>query len=371
MDYLEYLKFHNIDPLAKLIRDRLKWSPKRFGITILIINVVVDFSTALYFRVFVTHTGPPGLFQDPTTMLVSYIMMPVIGGFYIWSINQIGILLKQLHKAKIFTDEVGLSELIQELKQSLISKLPLFASVIISSIVTLLVLGTFLDWYPWPRTISFLNHSDIIPWLKTPMWFVSMYGLCFGLYTIAITIFALRRLFRNQPIKISPWHPDRCGGLKSISLYSMNLGYAIAVIGLTISVHTIQEIYFGTFASSYLTWLALAGYVLLSPLVFFLPLGTAHMSMQQAKTNHLLALSAQFDIQYNQITDALRNEESEISSNVEKIESLQTLYKITEDFTIWPFDVGNLRRFLAITLAPLSPGVLTLIFEVARTFLMD
>ncbi len=365
------ITFQNIDPLAKFIRDHQNWSPKQYGITILIVNVTIDFLSAVYFKAFVTYSGPPGLFQDPAVILASYVMMPVIGGFYLWSINQIGSLLQQLYASNLFTDQTGLDEIVQELKQSLTSKWPLVASVIISVIVTLLILGTFLNWYPWPQTISFLNHSEIIPWLKTPMWFITMYGLCFGLFNITSTIAALRRTFRNQSYNISPWHPDRCGGLKSISQYSMTLGYAIAVVGLTISVQTIQEIYFGTFSSAYLTWLGLAGYILLSPLIFFLPLGTAHVSMQQAKNTHLLAISAQFDIHYRLITDALRNEESEIAATVKKIEALQSLYRITDEFTIWPFDFVNLRRFLTITLAPLAPGVFSLLFQLTKIFFAD
>jgi hypothetical protein len=364
-------EYKNDDPLAGIIRDRLHWSPKKYGFMILIINAVIDFSTALYFKAFVTESGPPGLFQDPTMLLVSYVMMPVVGGFYLWSINQIGILLQQLRETNVFTDEARLDVLYQDFKRSLMSRMPFYASLIISVVVAVVLLGTNLDWYPWPQTVSFLNHSDIIPVLKTPMWFISMYGVCFGLFNIASTIAALRRLFLDQTIRISPWHPDRCGGLKGISRYSTTLGNAIAVIGLTISVQTIQEIHYGTFSSSYLTWLGLIGYVVLAPLVFFLPLGTAHRVMRQAKTTQLLALSRQFDIQYKQVTSALSQGESELAESVEKIESLQTLYKITEEFIIWPFNVVNLRRFLTLTLAPLIPIVLSVIFEFIRIFMLE
>jgi hypothetical protein len=365
------IEFKNGDPIARIIRDRFRWSPRRYGILILIINIVIDFSSSTYFNVFVTRTGPPGLLQDPTILLVSYVMMPVVGGYYLWSINQIGILMQQLREAKVFTDEAQLDDLMQEFKKNLISRTPFYTSTIISLIVAFLLLGTNLKWYPWPQMVSFMNHSDIIPILKTPMWFITMYAVCFGLFNIASTISALRRVFTDQPIRISPWHPDRCGGLRGISRYSMTLGYAIAVIGLTLSVQTIQEIQFGTFASSYLTWIGLIGYSVLAPMVFFLPLGTAHKVMQRAKTTHLLTLSRQFDNQYKQITSALSQGESEIAGSVQKIEALQTLYKITEEFIIWPFDVVNLRRFLTITLAPLLPGLITILFEFISIFMLN
>ena len=365
------MEFKNADLLAKFVRYRLNWSPFRYGMAILIVNLVMDFSSAFYFGAFVAQSGPPGLFQDPTQLLVGYVMMPVIGGFYIWSIIRIGTLLQQLYSSNVITDEANFDRLVQELAVRLRNKLPLVVSIITSVIVTLLLLGTFLNWYGWSQSISFLNHSDVLPWLRSPMWFITMYGVCFGLFNIASTVIALRRIFRDQSINLSPWHPDRCGGLRGISQYSLTLGYAIAVIGLTISVLTIQEIYFGTFKSSYLVWIGLVGYIFLSPLIFFLPLGTAHAAMRKAKTTHLLALSKQFDAHYKRIVDALSNGDGEIKMSVEIIGQLHTLYKITEEFTIWPFDIANLRIFLTITLAPLLPGVFSAIFEFTRIFLMD
>jgi hypothetical protein len=371
MDTSEDFTFENADPLARFIRHRLHWSPITYGIAILVANVVINGYFALRFRAFVTQSGPPGLLQDPTILFESYVMMPIVGGFYIWSIHRIGILLQQLYNSNIFTDETGIKELVPEVKRSLRSRGPLILSIFVATIVTLLVLAKYLNWLPGLQSISFLNHSNIISWLRIPLWFVTMYGICFGLFNIGATIITLRRIFRDQSIRISPWHPDRCGGLKSISQYSMNLGYAIAVVGVFISIQAIQEIQLGVFKAAYLTWIELVGYVVLAPLVFFLPLGTAHTAMQSAKRTHLLALADQFDIQYQMIVESLKTGNNEIASSTERIENLQTLYKITEDFTIWPFDDVNLRRFLTITLAPLLPAVASVIFEFIRIFLLD
>lgn len=370
MEASESITFRNRDPLSNFVLDRLSWSPQQYGGFILIVNLIIDCSEAIYFKAFVTQSGPPGLLQDPTTLVVNYVMMPVIGGFYIWSIGQIESLLNQLRTSHILAENSVIDNLAQKLQQSLRSKWALVVAIIISLIVALLLVGTYLNWYPWPQGIGFIARSEILPWLKAPMWFVTMYGICFGLFNINSTILALREIFRDQRINISPWHPDRCGGLKGISQYSATLGYAIAVVGLTVSVQTIQEIAYGTFASSYLTWIGLVAYVLCAPLIFFLPLGTAHTAMRKAQQSHLLVLSKQFDEQYNLITDTIEDSPDELEASVMKIECLQTLYKITEDFTIWPFDIVNLRRFLTITLAPLLPGVVTAAFELANRFLL-
>ena len=360
------MEFRNTDPLASLIRDGLNWSPKRYCFVILAINLVIDFSLALYFKTFITFSGPPGLFQDPTTLLVDFVMMPVIGAYYIWSTVRIGPLLQDLYASKVIPSDAKIDKIVQELKQTLRSKKALAASIFSSVSITLILIGTFLNWYPWPPIKGFYDHANILIWLKSPIWLVTMYGLSFGLFNIATTIYILRRIFRGHSMNISPWHPDRCGGLKGISNYSMTLGYAIAVIGLTLSVQIIQEIRSDTFGSSYLTWVGLVMYILLSPMIFFLPLGTAHDAMIRAKKSHLLVLSKQFDIHYKRIADSLANDNGEIESSVMRIEALQTLYKITDDFTIWPFDVVNLRRFLTITLAPLLPALVIIGFEIIK-----
>ncbi|HEY45668.1 MAG: hypothetical protein AMJ88_15830 [Anaerolineae bacterium SM23_ 63] len=371
MDTSEEFSFENADPLARFIKHRLNWSPITYGLAILIANIIVNGSFALRFRAFITQTGPPGLFQDPTILFESYVMMPVVGGFYIWSILRIGALLHQLHNSNIFVEETGIEKLTLEVKQNIRSRAALIFSFIVASVVTFLTLGKYLGWFRGPEVVSFLNHSYLLPWVRSPLWFLSMYAICFGLFNIGVTVITLRRVFRDHAIRISPWHPDRCGGLRSISQYSMTLGYAIAVLGIFLSIQTIQEIQIGIFETSYLTWLELAGYIILAPLVFFLPLGTAHTAMRNAKTTHLLALSHQFDAHYTLIVDSLQSDDREIGSSAERIEQLQTLYQITEDFIIWPFDVVNLRRFLTITLAPLLPGVASVLFELIRIFLVD
>jgi hypothetical protein len=371
MDTSEDFSFENADPLARFIRHKLHWSPIQYGLAILIANIIVNGYFALRYRAFVTQTGPPGLFQDPTILFESYVMMPAVGGFYIWSILRIGALLHQLHGSNIFIEETGIEELALEVKHNIRSRAALTFSFVVASIITFLTLGKYLVWFRGPEPVSFLNHSGFLPWARSPLWFLAMYAICFGLFNIGVTIITLRRVFRDHAIRISPWHPDRCGGLRSISQYSMTLGYAIAIIGVFLSIQTIQEIQIGIFGTSYLTWFELAGYIILAPLVFFLPLGTAHTAMRNAKTTHLLALSHQFDAQYRLIVDSLQSDDREIGSNAERIEQLQTLYQITEDFIIWPFDVVNLRRFLTITLAPLLPGVASVLFELIRIFLMD
>ena len=44
-----------------------------------------------------------------------------------------------------------------------------------------------------------------------------------------------------------------------------------------------QRVSWGTFQVAYEVWLALAAYIIVAPLIFFLPLGTAHTAMRNAR----------------------------------------------------------------------------------------
>ncbi len=357
------LSFRNRDPWAALISGRWEWTPRQYAVAILLTNLILNILIATSLNAFVTRAARPGLLQDPTSILVDFLLMPAVGAFYLWSILVIPALLRQLYGQNFLTDNEGVDEIVRDLSRRLYAGWALIASAVIAVIVMLLFIGSYRGWYPWPQLPSFFNHSLVFTWLKAPMWFLTIYTLCFGLFNVGSTILGLRSIFREQSLNISPWHPDRCGGLKSVSTYSMTLGYSIAVVGLTLSVQTIQEIQRGTFGTSYLTWLGLGAYLIFAPLIFFLPLGTAHAAMTKAKNTQLLQLSQQFDTQYQRISEALRLGDVDYSGNVTRIETLQKLYMITEQFTIWPFDTVNLRRFLTITLVPLLPAVGSIALE--------
>lgn len=64
----------------------------------------------------------------------------------------------------------------------------------------------------------------------------------------------------------------------------------------------------GAFGLSYDVWLAIGAYVILAPLMFFLPLGTAHTAMKKARDQALLYVSEQFDEEYAHIGRTLNDE---------------------------------------------------------------
>ena len=157
--------------------------------------------------------------------------------------------------------------------------------------------------------------------------------------------------------------------MRGINRYSLNLSYAIAIIGLVLSTLILREAQGGTLATYYLGWIGVAAYLVIAPLLFFLPLGTAHAAMRRARDKYLLMLAEEFDLEYGFSSGHVEKDPKKLKLKVEKIQQLKELYKTTEEFPVWPFDIASLRRFLAITSAPLLPGIVSLAVEVIKVLL--
>ena len=379
MDEEKVRILRNYDPLGDLVRDRLQWSPLTWGSMVLAANAVIQFGAAAIFGALHSPSDPPGLFQDIGALYVILVMQPVLNGYYIWTILGARSLMRDLSASRIFLDQSQLDRSLDRFAQRLQSKWGLAGALGCGLFVTLLLLGIFRGWYGLDGA-GWLKHADALPLIQVPIWFLTAYTLFFGVYNVAITIVTLRGLFRNQGIALSPWHPDGCGGLRSISQYSASLSLAIGAVGVGLSTITVQLVIWDKFQVSYEVWLALAAYVILTPLMFFLPLGTAHGAMGNARDRDLLLLSEQFDEEYARIGSALNEADivtrtgaqpsnDLLDSGVKKLENLKKLYRMTEDFPQWPFDVRNLRRFLAVVGAAITPAIVSIIVDLVLGWL--
>jgi hypothetical protein len=350
------------DPFGDFIRPRLNHF--QFAALILGLNLLIDFSGAGLYDAF--WSGDPfGLFQDTTAICVDFLLMPILGGYYLWSINGTNNIVEELRTSRVLVDKPG-SEKAVEKPNAKPAKDPVFQlALAVSTVVTIWLFGSFTGWLFGEKSIGWLNNGPLLPWFRIPMWFLAMYTLFYAVINIVSTIFALRQLFREQSITISPWHPDRCGGIRGISRYSLALSYGLAIVGAVASVLIVQEI--GTQSETtsgiyYIGWLGIGIYIILAPLVFFWPLGTAHQLMKEAKSKYLLSISQNFDNEYTLATTNINEDADQLERRIKKIQQLRELYKLTEAFPIWPFDVTNLGRFLTVLTAPLIPPLINFIF---------
>ena len=99
---------------------------------------------------------------------------------------------------------------------------------------------------------------------------------------------------------------------------------------------------------------------------FFGPLLAAHSGMKRAKEEFLHKIARQFRTEYSGIYNSLAEDTEAFKKKSEKIQHLRTLYTMTDELPVWPFDVKTFRRYLLTVPTPL---IGTLI-GIARKLLM-
>ena len=128
---------------------------------------------------------------------------------------------------------------------------------------------------------------------------------------------------------------------------------------------TVFEIQNGTLQNAYPVIIGMGAYILLAPILFFWPLGTASKAMQEAKNSEMLILAHQFQGIYEKV-----KKDSSDKTNVENLENLKKVYQMILEFPVWPFDARNLQRFFAIITAPLIPALISIVTEVLHNLFL-
>ncbi len=169
---------------------------------------------------------------------------------------------------------------------------------------------------------------------------------------------------RRGSFNVNPLHPDRCGGLRSLSDYSLKTAYLAAVLSVMVGLIELQIIMSGRTPPLYVH-LTIPLTVILSFICFFGPLLTAHKGMRQAKDSLLQDIAKQFSLEYDEIHASLLGNAEALSNGTEKIKSLREFYSLTDSFPVWPFDTRNSQRFIVSILGPLIPTIYTVMTKVA------
>jgi len=105
--------------------------------------------------------------------------------------------------------------------------------------------------------------------------------------------------------------------------------------------------------------LMLGGYLILAPLLFFLPLGAAHRQMNDAKRKFLEPVS--------QNCARLFSELANVSLDDKGLTAIQTFSaldaartQLYKDIPVWPFDFRSLQAFVGTVVIPILPVVLSI-----------
>jgi len=90
-------------------------------------------------------------------------------------------------------------------------------------------------------------------------------------------------------------------------------------------------------------------YLALVVAVFFLPLGSTHEAMREAKQEELRVIAHHFNREYDQVKLALLKGDDQpgpaIGDSFSRLEHLRRIYDEADSMPVWPFDTRTLLRF--------------------------
>jgi hypothetical protein len=171
----------------------------------------------------------------------------------------------------------------------------------------------------------------------------------------------LHSILNKKKLYVNPLHPDRCGGLRPLSDYSLKTAYLITILGFWISIIIYQTITQSNTPDYWYIAFIVVLYISLSLTCFFAPLLTAHKGMEEAKKDILQKIAGQFQTDYSQIYNSLTEDAETLKKRTEKVRELRTFYTMTDEFPVWPFDIQTFRRYLLSVTTPLLSLLLGLL----------
>jgi len=362
---------NNSDWLAKFL-NRIKISPFGVGLAVLVINVIVDFTLAFAIGGLFPSQQSHGLLREPVALTSDLLVPSFLIGYYCWI---------QASYPKIFQTLIseGIIEYDEQTNQIISRASSLLNSSWVPGIFLILSLAGGIV-FAWSVPISnesytgWISVNPVAPWIRSLFNVLSTYLAAMLMFDIIILVQTFSRIFATQDIKVKPLHPDKAGGLGVIGRFSSNLGYLIAVFGLLVSISLLSNTMPAGIESIRLFFMIKVGgvilYLIMAPILFFVPLHSAHKAMVRFRDSFLFDLGKQIDQEYSKIRASYHSVGStELEESTKKINYFRELYVQAKDFPVWPFNSMNMRKFYSFVIGAILPGLISIFFDlVSLTF---
>lgn len=343
------IKFYSGDILARFLIDRLHLTPIRFALISGVLSLGYGFLSS-----WVSNTLDLFL-QEWIGWVWRFLFVPTLMGYYLWGSNSMEGLIKHLQQSDII--DVSDSDVSVALS---IYQNP-WRMVLSLGIAVIMGVAFFISR---ASVESWTSAETFTRFISTIAFAVGTYPVSMLILTLITNIRTLRQILHNTKFHLSPLHPDRCGGLKSLSEYSLKTAYLATVFGVVIGLTLYR--FMGTGWDYWIMMLGVPLYIAVASACFFAPLITAHTRMKEAKEKLLSSISRQFQEDYLYVQKELNGNTEKLKDAVAKVQQTQTIYDLTDRFPVWPFDTATFRRFLVSLILPL----LTLFFELLKSRLM-
>ncbi|MFQ6023795.1 MAG: hypothetical protein ACE5NW_13835 [Acidiferrobacterales bacterium] len=164
---------------------------------------------------------------------------------------------------------------------------------------------------------------------------------------------------RGFSVKIDPMHPDGVGGLRPMGYVANIFNIILFLIGIYLSLKVIDKLFMqhAPLGDDIGNPVMLGSYVVLAPLLFFLPIGSAHNAMRAARVQLLAPISATCQRLFGDLKNVKLNDEG--ARAVEMIKVLEETWDdLRKKIPVWPFDFRSLEAFFGTVIVPLLPILL-------------
>lgn len=192
----------------------------------------------------------------------------------------------------------------------------------------------------------------------------------FVIRSMGIGLF-LKDIVRRCNVRLVPFHPDRCGGLRPIGNLGLRNQYMLAVLGVNI---VLLWFIFSHYLhlNQTINWLMMAAaiaYCILGPLVFALPLLPFRNAMQNSRDELMGIVAKRIRSELKRIRGLLESDAAVTREDEDLIERLQKVNSIVEQFPVWPFDARTRHKFFTAYLAPLFTSAIPVISSLILPYL--
>jgi len=175
--------------------------------------------------------------------------------------------------------------------------------------------------------------------------------------TIGISML-LRDIVSISTLRLLPFHPDRCGGLKPVGRLGLRTQYALSVFGINLlSLVAISLWALSVPRLLYALMIAAAiAYTIVGPVVFMGPLLPFRSGMLRTKAELMGEVAQRLRVELLRLRQQLRS--GPITKDDEElIERLRKLCAVIDELPVWPFDASTLRRFVTAYVLPILGAI--------------
>ena len=346
------------DPLTHFLKGRLCLNPW-LGMILLVTLINLPLLViATVDNLWMDRDGLVGLAHDFGWWILQFASFPATIFYFLWAsdgINQVLDGLEANHVVVMPTVAAGEITPYEQFKREFDKNYSrpawIALSLILAILFAILIIPVHRAFKSWAAL------DEVAFWYTAFVWFLLAFAICLLILRGAIVMYWFNRLFRRFEIRVRPLHKDGAGGLAPLGNFSVKVGYLIAIYGFAAVVLALGQSYLTTGQLGGLVLnlpltIILVLYLILSPLAFLAPIGTAHAAMQRARRNFLHRVADQLETDLAHLQNSFSASALELKNDLDKIEQLQRVHALALRFPVWPFNTANLVRFFSSTLSP-------------------